>query len=51
MDLLALQYQINSAINSCQGRISCGTDVDKAFEWLQEETDQIFKGDIIYEEN
>lgn len=45
----SVQYQINSAINVCNGRIESGANIQEAFAWLQEETDQIFEGKIIYE--
>lgn len=43
-----LIYQINSAVNTCNGRISCGGDVDQCFTWLQEELDAIYRGDFPY---
>jgi hypothetical protein len=47
----SVQYQINSAINVCNGRIESGANIQEAFAWLQEETDQIFAGKILYEAN
>jgi len=47
----SVQYQINSAINVCNGRIESGANIQEAFGWLQEEADQIFAGKILYEVN
>lgn len=46
-----IQYQINSAIQSCEGRISTGADITEAFKWLNEEVEKIFAGEEIYEVN
>lgn len=43
-----LQYQVNSAVNVCNGRIETGANVTQAFIWLQDELDRIFVGEIIY---
>lgn len=47
----SVQYQVNSAINVCNGRIESGANVQEAFGWLQEEIDQVFEGKILYEGN
>lgn len=44
-----IQYQINSAVQACEGRISCGAGIDEAFTWLNEELTQIYNGEILYE--
>lgn len=44
-----LQYNVNSAINVCNARLENGVDLAKAFNWLQEEIDQIFEGEDLYE--
>lgn len=43
------EWQIFSAINSCEGRIENGADIDKAFKWLREEVAEIWEGKEIYE--
>lgn len=45
-----LQEQINSAVNACEARIVCGLDLEKAFENLNDEIANIFKGNILYED-
>lgn len=51
MDKEQLQFQVNSAILVCEGRISNGAELVAAFKWLQEEIDQIFEGIMIYDEH
>ncbi len=41
--------QVIEAVNSCEGRISCGADVDQAFQWLREELAQIAQGAALYD--
>jgi hypothetical protein len=43
-----VEFQIIEAINSCEGRISAGADIGKAFDWLREELEQIKNGGVIY---
>jgi len=50
-----IQYQINSAVNACYARIENSDElisviVPNAFQWLQEELEQIYNGEILYEE-
>lgn len=45
-----LQYEINSAINVCNGRIENGANIEDAFEWLNDDTVRIFAGEFIYSE-
>ena len=44
------EFQILTAIGICEGRISTGTEIDKAFEWLKEEVAEILSGIEIYDE-
>jgi phage terminase Nu1 subunit (DNA packaging protein) len=41
--------QVIEAVNSCEGRISCGADSDQAFTWLREELAQIAAGVAVYD--
>lgn len=38
------QLQMIESVNSCEGRIENGGDVNECFKWLREEMDQIFEG-------
>lgn len=42
------ELQVIEAINSCEGRISSGAEIAKAFDWLREELAEIKQGKIIY---
>jgi hypothetical protein len=50
MKIEDMQYEINSAINCCNGRIESGANIQDAFQWLNEEVQQIYKGEYIYTE-
>lgn len=43
-----LQFQINSAIGVCEGRIVGGMSIENAFATLYAEIDNILKGEILY---
>lgn len=43
-----VEWQINTAINSCEARIANGADVTYAFKWLRNETEQARNGEEVY---
>lgn len=46
-----IQYQINTSVLDCEARIENGAEIEKAFEWLNEELALIYKGNPLHEEN
>ena len=43
-----IQWQINTAINSCEARIENGSDITCAFKWLRNEVDQARNSEEVY---
>lgn len=39
-----MKDQIYESISLCEGRIANGTAIEKAFEWMKEEVEQILDG-------
>lgn len=44
-----MEEQIIEAINSAEGRISTGTEIETAFNWLREELQEIMQGVKLYD--
>ena len=44
-------WQISTAIDACEARISNGAELSEAFKWLREEVDKAHKGNFTYDFN
>lgn len=46
-----IEWQINTAIDSCQARINNGAEEDESFFWLKDEVKKAMKGEFTYDFN
>ena len=46
-----IEWQINSAISSCEARIENGADIVDSFTWLKDEVRQAYEGKFTYDFN